>query len=92
MSTIPKSKILVLETEHAEIVLDLIKRTKASDYAPAQRKRLPSLLRALGRYCIADAEELHEEKVQCQQEDKQERKNLPNQERRKRGRPPLATR
>ena len=55
---------MVLEAEEAEVVLAAFLTLKARDFAPEHRARLPSLMRALGRFQTATAPELRQELAQ----------------------------
>lgn len=69
-------KYLVISAGYAEVVLEAIQSAKMSTFTPAQQHKLPGLMKELSRYVVAPEEELREERLQL------------NQEQRKRGRPP----
>lgn len=68
-------KFLVISAGFADIVITSVESSRISSYTPAQRQKIPELLRQLSRYTVSTAEELAEE-----------RRNLIPEER-KRGRP-----
>jgi hypothetical protein len=66
----PPTKVLALEAGEAEVVIAGFLLLKARDFAPEHRARLPSLMRALGRFQMATASELRSELAQLRKEHK----------------------
>lgn len=61
-------KILIFDSAEAPVILAALEQARPGTFTPSQQKRLPDICRALGRWIIAEAEELQEELAERQLE------------------------
>jgi len=78
-------KFLIISSGYADVVVEAVQASKMSTFTPAQREKIPGLLRELGRYVVAPADELADELTEIRKQSKPA-----SQQKRPVGRPPKA--